>query len=91
MSTGPCLCGDPYCWSCGPAQGFVKCESCGCMIGFDCECPRGVPTLTQRFDPGHLANGSARDCEGNEVHPILAMSEDWIGEFCDDCGEELGT
>jgi hypothetical protein len=24
-----CMCGDPYCWSCGPAQGNWKCEACG--------------------------------------------------------------
>ena len=26
---GPCLCGDPYCPSCGPAQGNYKCPNCG--------------------------------------------------------------
>jgi len=25
----PCSCGDPYCWSCGPPQGNVKCPVCG--------------------------------------------------------------
>lgn len=25
----PCMCGDLYCWSCGPAQGNYKCEICG--------------------------------------------------------------
>jgi len=24
-----CMCGDPYCWSCGPAQGNNRCEICG--------------------------------------------------------------
>jgi hypothetical protein len=24
-----CLCGDLYCWSCGPAQGNHRCEACG--------------------------------------------------------------
>lgn len=27
--TGPCLCGDLYCSSCGPAQGNGKCYVCG--------------------------------------------------------------
>lgn len=27
--TGPCLCGDLYCPSCGPAQGNYKCDECG--------------------------------------------------------------
>ena len=26
---GPCLCGDVYCYSCGPAQGNHKCRYCG--------------------------------------------------------------
>lgn len=25
----PCMCGDPYCGSCGPAQGNDRCEICG--------------------------------------------------------------
>lgn len=29
MTFGPCLCGDPHCGSCGPAQGFHRCEICG--------------------------------------------------------------
>lgn len=29
MRMGPCMCGDPYCWSCGPAQGNYKCPVCG--------------------------------------------------------------
>ena len=24
-----CMCGDTYCWSCGPAQGNAKCSVCG--------------------------------------------------------------
>ena len=24
-----CMCGDTYCWSCGPAQGNYKCSVCG--------------------------------------------------------------
>ena len=26
---GPCMCGDLYCSSCGPAQGNGKCPACG--------------------------------------------------------------
>lgn len=26
----PCMCGDTYCPSCGPAQGNAKCPWCGC-------------------------------------------------------------
>lgn len=25
----PCMCGDPYCGSCGPAQGNNRCPYCG--------------------------------------------------------------
>lgn len=25
----PCMCGDLYCYSCGPAQGNSKCPACG--------------------------------------------------------------
>jgi len=25
----PCMCGDTYCWSCGPAQGNYQCDNCG--------------------------------------------------------------
>lgn len=25
----PCMCGDIYCWSCGPAQGNQRCPNCG--------------------------------------------------------------
>lgn len=31
----PCMCGDPMCWSCGPAQGYdlsdyeTRCDRCG--------------------------------------------------------------
>lgn len=29
MGFGPCMCGDLYCMSCGPAQGNSKCPQCG--------------------------------------------------------------
>ena len=25
----PCMCGDLYCYSCGPAQGAWQCDMCG--------------------------------------------------------------
>ncbi len=48
-----CMCGDTYCFSCGPAQGNPKCSDCqvwysdgGCEhIGFPCineECPESA-------------------------------------------------
>lgn len=27
--SGPCMCGDTYCHSCGPAQGNTHCPYCG--------------------------------------------------------------
>lgn len=39
-----CMCGDTYCWSCGPAQGNSRCEICGnwsadggCVNPAECE------------------------------------------------------
>jgi len=29
MSSGPCMCGDLFCGSCGPAQGNTRCDECG--------------------------------------------------------------
>lgn len=39
---GPCMCGDPYCGSCGSAQGYYKCEHKA--IQGECanmDCPNG--------------------------------------------------
>ncbi len=33
----PCMCGDTYCGSCGPAQGNYRCPACGTW-SFDSEC-----------------------------------------------------
>ena len=35
MNGEPCMCGATDCWSCGPAQGYEKCENCG---RFGCYC-----------------------------------------------------
>lgn len=36
---GPCLCGAPDCESCGPAQGYSRCEEHGRMACEECrEC-----------------------------------------------------
>jgi len=32
-----CMCGDTYCWSCGPAQGNSKCNICGKWGSAECE------------------------------------------------------
>lgn len=35
--TGPCLCGDTHCSSCGPAQGNWKCPVCGTWADDGCD------------------------------------------------------
>jgi hypothetical protein len=35
--TGPCLCGDTHCPSCGPAQGNWRCPICRCWADDVCE------------------------------------------------------
>jgi hypothetical protein len=37
MSTGPCLCGDICCPSCGPAQGNWQCPVCGRWASEGCD------------------------------------------------------
>lgn len=52
-----CMCGDTYCWSCGPAQGNSKCEACGvwtadggCEDPIGCELETDVIYLSQAAD-----------------------------------------
>lgn len=33
----PCMCGDTRCWSCGPAQGNIRCPYCGMWSEDDLE------------------------------------------------------
>jgi hypothetical protein len=47
---GPCMCGDPYCSSCGPAQGYLRCEH-GAIQG-DC----GEPSC------GHFGRTTCEYC-----------------------------
>lgn len=43
-----------------------------------------------RFGARALADGTARDADGNDVHPVFESDEaDPAGEYCDDCHEEL--
>lgn len=46
-----CMCGDLYCWSCGPAQGNSKCEVCGkwAMDG-GCDEPEKCLAIAQEND-----------------------------------------
>jgi len=46
----PCMCGDPYCGSCGPAQGNTKCHYCGAWSADGgCQNPQ-VCTLLGKID-----------------------------------------
>lgn len=39
MRSGPCLCGDTACPSCGPAQGHCHCHYCGADMEEGCPDP----------------------------------------------------
>ncbi len=46
----PCMCGDTYCWSCGPAQGNYKCPICGRWSeDGGCEKPAECEVATQKM------------------------------------------
>ena len=49
--TGPCLCGDIYCGSCGPAQGNVKCFVCGAWtVDGGCVDPEACAKAEEAFE-----------------------------------------
>ncbi len=51
---GPCMCGDIYCYSCGPAQGNYRCPVCGKWTADGgCDDPEECETVAmQENDPG---------------------------------------
>lgn len=54
--SGPCLCGDPGCPSCGPAQGFDPsapdaCPECGSEDCFECDCCGGPACCCEKVQP----------------------------------------
>ncbi len=47
--SGPCLCGDIYCGSCGPAQGNYKCPACGRWTADGgCKNPRACEDIMEK-------------------------------------------
>jgi len=56
------MCGDPCCWSCGPAQGNYKCEICGkwSMDG-GCDDPDACAEKAKEGEQTKLV-----PCHGNE-------------------------
>jgi RecJ-like exonuclease len=46
-----CMCGDLYCWSCGPAQGNGHCEVCGSWtMDGGCENPEECDREARRIE-----------------------------------------
>lgn len=44
----PCMCGDPACWSCGPAQGAPSCQWSKVRCGDEtCPCARDQKMLSE--------------------------------------------
>jgi hypothetical protein len=43
-----CFCADPYCWSCGPAQGYELCV-CG-LLTDECETPAACEQRAQEIE-----------------------------------------
>lgn len=72
---GPCMCGDPYCSSCGPAQGNYKCGHCGHWTA-DGEC-------TDACEEGSRAAGEATVLEYEEMERHAAAYEDMINRTPD--------
>lgn len=69
---GPCMCGDPYCWSCGPAQGNHRCQICGqWTLDGGCEKPAECAELDRQ-----IAENEHRQWEQMEQQ----AKEYWGGE-----------
>lgn len=51
----PCMCGDIYCFSCGPAQGNYKCEVCGRWSDEGCEKPEECAKKSAEMDAAFAA------------------------------------
>jgi len=70
--TGPCMCGDPYCHSCGPAQGNSKCWNCGkWSIDGGCENPEACQKANRLSE-----QAEAEECEKEKT--FGTMFDHWI-------------
>ena len=61
MRSGPCMCGDTQCPSCGPAQGNSKCPVCGAWADDGCECTE--EQISAALEADRLAAGEQEDFE----------------------------
>lgn len=84
---GPCMCGDIYCGSCGPAQGYHKCEH-GEVEGYcDVEgCYNyGNPDAVACEECGSLKTRITGSGEAEQSNYQPAGFTDY---HCDDCGHD---
>lgn len=59
----PCMCGDPYCHSCGPAQGNERCPMCGkWSADGGCDDPEKCEDRSVEF--GDALDRDIREAEG---------------------------
>lgn len=65
--TGPCMCGDIQCPSCGPAQGNSRCEECGAWGDEGCQ----HNPLTEDEDEENLRNIEAWKKHANDAAAAL--------------------
>lgn len=76
-----CMCGDTYCWSCGPAQGNWHCDSCGAWAEEGgCEDP-----IWCSFDASAQNAAMAADYLGEEALPPVAEYTAYKQEAKDWC------
>lgn len=68
----PCMCGDTYCSSCGPAQGNSKCPNCGkWWVDGGCDNP----------DLCEQVNAAADAAEAKWLEEVEAASEEYFRNF----------
>lgn len=73
-----CMCGDPYCWSCGPAQGNSKCPNCGKWAADGgCDDPEACATANRAADEAYYQDWlkMEADAASYRVPPALATEE----------------
>lgn len=69
---GPCMCGDLYCGSCGPAQGNHKCPACGrwSMDG-ECDNPQKCAEACRQMDEAMAAEFQWEQDHQKEIDAIF--------------------
>lgn len=83
----PCMCGDLYCSSCGPAQGNSKCMACGrWSMDSPCDDPAKCAVECQKI--AEVEAEYYRNCEvwEREYEELQAMREVRKGEWNNDDG-----